>query len=178
MDLEMEVKRLRQKVAQQRRELRHLHAIHRLKKYERYAKKISEAHDTFRDGLAAIRDLTGDKAWQAGMHFGMKLARGILKDKLPAEVLESLNYEIGWRFEGVPIRREGGASLMPDGRAVMERMPKNCQSEPPYLGADTVVYGIRSDSVCHRARRDCPEETPHPADSCGALSHLEDPSLA
>jgi hypothetical protein len=45
----------------------------------------------------------------------------------------------------------------------------NCQQEPAYPGADTVVFSIRDPMMTvHRKRDDCPIEEPHSIVDCGA----------
>jgi hypothetical protein len=48
--------------------------------------------------------------------------------------------------------------------------PPNCQQEPPYPGAETVVCSIRDpDMLCHAKRDDCAIEAPHRWDECGTI---------
>jgi hypothetical protein len=52
-----------------------------------------------------------------------------------------------------------------------DRRPQqsDCQTEPHYPGADTVVFSFRSPEwLCHDRRPDCPHEGPHRFNDCGA----------
>jgi hypothetical protein len=45
---------------------------------------------------------------------------------------------------------------------------RNCQQEPPYPGADTVIMSLRDpDWVMHLRSEECPCEYPHLWDRCG-----------
>jgi hypothetical protein len=52
-----------------------------------------------------------------------------------------------------------------------ERWPTNCQQEPGYPGADTVVMSIRfPDLTCHYPAPDCRIQEPHQVAECGRFA--------
>lgn len=53
-------------------------------------------------------------------------------------------------------------------RCILPRpVQRNCQQEPPFPGADTVVASLRyPELTSHLAHPECPHEGPHPVAEC------------